>query len=71
MTIQGQFVGVKEAASILGCTDSNIRKLIAAGTLRAHSLSDRVYVVCRESLDKYAARKIKAGRPRKNSEKVA
>ena len=70
MAIEGKFVGVKEAAEILGCTDSNVRKLIASGMLEAKVLSERVKVIPRKSLDRYAAKEIRVGRRRKNSERI-
>ena len=69
MPIDKKWVGVKEAAEELGCTDSNVRKLINSGVLDVKQLTPHVRLILRKSLDEYAAKDIRVGRPRKKSEK--
>lgn len=47
----GDFVNMKEAARILGCSVPSVRKAIAMGTLKAIKISDRVIRIPREALE--------------------
>lgn len=66
MSLHGNFVSVKEAAEIIGCTDSNVRRMIAAGSLAAVRLTERAYAVRMDSAQKAAKNPSSTGRPRSN-----
>lgn len=67
MAVTGKFCSVQEAADKLGCTTGYMRQLLIAEVIKGEKLSERVWLVSIESLNTYAKREIKVGRPRKNS----
>jgi excisionase family DNA binding protein len=61
------FMRVQEAATLLRVTDRRVRQLIGGGALKAVAISGRLYLVRRESVERYAIARRAAGRPRKRS----
>lgn len=62
--LSGEFISVQEAATIIGCTDSNVRRMIAAGDIEAVLLHPRAYAVRLDSAQEAAKRPQTVGRPR-------
>ena len=54
---------VLDAARELGVTDRHVRDLIARGVLRAEPVSRRLYLVERESVERYKRERRRPGRP--------
>ena len=62
MALEG-YMRVTEAAAALGVTTRRVRQLIEEGVLKAESLSPRMYLVERASVEAYARTRRPAGRP--------
>lgn len=58
------FVSVDEAAEIMGCTAGRVRQMLRAGELEGHKVSERAWIVKRESAEKNAEKPDGSGRPR-------
>lgn len=58
------FVSVDEAAEIMGCTPGRVRQMLRAGDLEGHKVSERAWIVNRDSADKHAEKPEGSGRPR-------
>lgn len=62
-------ISVSEAADIVGCTMRHIRKLVERGDIKGEKLHPRAIVVYRRSVESYANKDIRRGRPRLGSKK--
>jgi len=58
------FVSAEEAADIMGCTAGRVRQMLRAGDLEGHKVSERAWIVNRESAEKHAEKPEGSGRPR-------
>jgi hypothetical protein len=47
-------IGVKEAASIIGCTAGRVRQLLLAGQLRGRKVTDTSWVLVKQDAERYA-----------------
>ncbi len=57
------YMRVADAAVALGVTTRRVRLLIVRGSLREERLSPRLYLVERETVNRYARTRRPAGRP--------
>jgi excisionase family DNA binding protein len=58
-----KIITAQEAAEVLGCSRDHIGHLCRNGALDARA-SERVWLITRKSVDRYAAKRPKLGRPK-------
>lgn len=58
------FLNVREAASVIGCTEGRICQLLRAGVVRGEKLNERAWLIYRDSAEAYARSPRLVGRPR-------
>ena len=66
MTLEiADWVSVSKAASILGCTTGRVRQLLGEKRLSGEKLDGtKIWMVSRESVEKYGEEELPPGRPR-------
>jgi excisionase family DNA binding protein len=62
-------ISVSTAATLIGCTNSYVRRLCREGQIRSQKLGERAWVVSRVDAEKMAETPQSTGRPRKSSQK--
>lgn len=62
--IQHDWITVREAAAIIGCSDGRVKQLIQDGSLTGQKFGIRVWQVDRKSAEIYRDYKPSTGRPR-------
>jgi excisionase family DNA binding protein len=61
------FVSTAEAAKVIGCSESHVRRLLIDGDLKGQKLNARAWAVRLDSAEEYAREPQKMGRPRGSS----
>jgi len=64
--LQKNWVTVKEAADIIGCTVQHVRYLARENQISSDKIGEKLVIVQRQSAEKYANCKKNVGRPRIN-----
>lgn len=62
--IQFDAISVTDAAGVIGCTNSYVRRLCREGQLRSIKLGERAWAVSRVDAEKMAENPHETGRPR-------
>lgn len=62
----GDYITVEQAAEIIGCTTAHVRYLLGQDDpeIIGHKMSDRVWIVEKDSVEAYADKPQTRGRPR-------
>lgn len=67
--LQKNWITVREASEILGCSVQHVRHLARENVLEYSKLSERMMVVHRPSVEKYQQIEKTVGRPRRSEKK--
>lgn len=69
MSIQlhGEYLGIAEAAEVIGVSTSRLRQMIRDEGVKAICISERVWLMERAEVDRVKSIPQKTGRPRVNS----
>lgn len=62
--LHGEYCGISEAAQLIGVSTSRLRQMIRDEAVRAISISERVWLMEREEIERVKAIPQKTGRPR-------
>lgn len=62
--LHGEYCGISEAAQLIGVSTSRLRQMIRDEVVRAISISERVWLMEREEVERVKAIPQKTGRPR-------
>ena len=58
------YLTVREAAEVVGCTTGRICQLLQDGTIAGVKFNGRAWAVVKKSAQEYARRSVNVGRPR-------
>lgn len=58
------FLNPKEAADVIGCTESYVRRLLRDGTIRGRKLNERAWAIPQSEAERLSQQPQKTGRPK-------
>jgi len=65
MLIKNEWLSVREAADVIGCTDARVRQMLAGGDMAGEKATASVWMIPRREVDRIARLpRRKGGRPR-------